>query len=368
MESFGNLLREKREEKNISLETVSRDTAISKQYLEALETENTDIFPGYTYVIGFLSNYSDYLGLDASYITKLFQGKTLQESPVPENLIIKNRMSKKLIAVIIGGALVLCTAAGFSLLYFINGKPDNTGVTAVDLNAGKGQSYTVSPIPLQQRLYKGDNIKLSVPGNVLTVNVENTLNALALETPIGLQYVELGEELEMDIDGNGSADLVVFLSDISKTDENLGAEVRMFAKADTGAPPASVETAAEGSIALDSGKALKEGSKHTVILQDKRAYPFTINASFRGVCLYRYKSDRHDAVETLLSSGDTLKMSAQNVLRVWISNANTVKMQVLAEGRYYDLEIGRPGQVSVQDIRWIKDSDGSYKLTVAEVD
>ena len=43
-------------------------------------------------------------------------------------------------------------------------------------------------------------------------------------------------------------------------------------------------------------------------------------------------------------------------------------MQLVAEGKSYDLEMGRPGQVLVEDVRWIKEADGVYKLTVAEVD
>ena len=84
--------------------------------------------------------------------------------------------------------------------------------------------------------------------------------------------------------------------------------------------------------------------------------------------MYRYKSDRNDAAENFFISGDTLKMQAQNTLCLWISNANTVKMQLIADGKSYDLEMGHPGQVSVQDIRWIKEANGVYKLTVAEVD
>ncbi|MGI5174214.1 helix-turn-helix domain-containing protein [Treponema sp. OMZ 840] len=366
MESFGAILRKTREEKNLSLETISRDTIISKQYLEALENENTDIFPGDTYVTGFLRNYSEYLGLDSVYLIKLFQGKMLQEAPVPENLIIKKRVNKKLIAAIVGGAVGLCAALIFSV-YFTVIKPRNSKLTSVDLKKNKGQSYTVSSVPLQRRLYKGDAIEVPFPDNKVTLHVSQTLNTLALTTPIGVQYVELGEELEMDVDGTGDADIVVFLSDISKEKEELGAEVRMFVKSGSAAAITS-ETVTAGTVALESGEALKEGTKHTVILQDNRAYPFTINASFRGVCLYRYKSDKHESVENLLTSGDTLKMSAQSALRLWISNANTVKMQLIAEGKSYDLEMGRPGQVLVQDVRWIKEADGVYKLTVAEVD
>lgn len=367
MESFGNLLRTKREEKNIPLETASRDTIISKQYLEALENEYIDIFPGHTYVTGFLRNYSEYLGLDSTYIVKLFKSKIMQEAPVPESLIIQKRISKKLIAAIAGGAVGLC-AAVILTLYFTVIKPGKEKTPAVDLGKDKGQSYTISAIPLQRRLYKGDTICVPFPENTVNLGVEKTLNTLALNTPLGVQYIELGEELEMDVDGSGSADIVVFLSDISKENEDLGAEVRMFVKAGSTAAMSSNELASAETVAVDSGEVLKDGTKYTVVLQDNRAYPFTINASFRGMCLYRYKSDRSDPSEHLLTSGDTLKVSAQSALRLWISNANTVKMQLVAEGKSYDLEMGRPGQVLVEDVRWIKEADGVYKLTVAEVD
>mgnify|MGYP005605425407 CR=1 FL=1 len=34
----------------------------------------------------------------------------------------------------------------------------------------------------------------------------------------------------------------------------------------------------------------------------------------------------------------------------------------------YDLDIGKAGQVVAQDIKWIKDTDGKYKLVVIELD
>ena len=367
MESFGAILRKRREEKNIGLDTVSRDTIISKQYLEALENENIDIFPGDTYVTGFLRNYGEYLGLDSAYLVKLFHGKRMQESPVPENLIIKRHINKKVLAAAVSGGVCLLALCTFLFVYFLVIKPNNKKYTAVDLKKENGQSYTVSAVPLQRRLYKKDTIIVPLAEKPVALTVDGTLNKLTLKTPIGVQYVELGEELEMDVDGSGTPDIVLFLSDVSKDKEDAGAEVRMFVKAGSEIALAD-ETSNTGAVAVESGEALKDGTKYKLILQDNRAYPFTITASFRGVCLYRYKSDRNESVENLLTSGDTLKVSAHSALRLWTSNANTVKMQVTAEGKTYDLDIGRPGQVLVEDVRWIKEADGTYKLTVSEVD
>ena len=43
-------------------------------------------------------------------------------------------------------------------------------------------------------------------------------------------------------------------------------------------------------------------------------------------------------------------------------------MQIQGDGKTVDLEIGKPGQALVQDIRWIRDAQGIYKLVVLEVE
>ena len=96
--------------------------------------------------------------------------------------------------------------------------------------------------------------------------------------------------------------------------------------------------------------------------------PTTIDATFRGACLFRYAPDRKDSVEDYFTTGDRFVTTVNNTIRVWMSNANALKLQVIGDGRTESIEVGRPGQVLVQDIKWIKDYDGKYKLVVLEVD
>ena len=63
MKSIGETLREAREQKGATVKQISQDINISKEYLSALEEETFDIFPAETYLLGFLRNYSEYLGL-----------------------------------------------------------------------------------------------------------------------------------------------------------------------------------------------------------------------------------------------------------------------------------------------------------------
>ena len=71
MESYGSLLKSAREEKGLDILAVERDTTITRQYIEAMEEEDTAVFPGEAYLIGFLHNYAEFLGLNADMIVSL---------------------------------------------------------------------------------------------------------------------------------------------------------------------------------------------------------------------------------------------------------------------------------------------------------
>jgi cytoskeletal protein RodZ len=73
MKDIGNFLRESREERGISLVEVEKDLKIRKKYLQALEEGNIDAIPGKTYLIGYLRNYSKYLGIDDENINLIIQ-------------------------------------------------------------------------------------------------------------------------------------------------------------------------------------------------------------------------------------------------------------------------------------------------------
>ena len=64
MESIGKNLRQSREQRGLNIDQIARETNISRHYLVALEEDRYEAFPAEPYVIGFLRNYSDHLGLD----------------------------------------------------------------------------------------------------------------------------------------------------------------------------------------------------------------------------------------------------------------------------------------------------------------
>ena len=115
MESYGALLKEARLAQGLDFETISRDTTITRQYLEALEAENESFFPGSPYLVGFLRNYADYLGLNTERVSNLYRAKMLQESPVPEGLIIKHR-PRWIVPTIVAVCLLLAGLITFGIL------------------------------------------------------------------------------------------------------------------------------------------------------------------------------------------------------------------------------------------------------------
>ena len=56
MDSYGELLRAAREEKNLNIDKIAREISIESRYLAGLEAEDNGVFPGEAYMIGFLRN------------------------------------------------------------------------------------------------------------------------------------------------------------------------------------------------------------------------------------------------------------------------------------------------------------------------
>ncbi len=73
MLTMGQVLREARGRRNVSLEEVEDQTHIRKKYLTALEADDYAALPEPVYTRGFLEIYADFLGLDPTFASKLYQ-------------------------------------------------------------------------------------------------------------------------------------------------------------------------------------------------------------------------------------------------------------------------------------------------------
>jgi len=98
MKDIGNFLKERREAKGISLIEVEKDLKIRKKYLQALEDGNLSIIPGKAYIVGYLRNYSKYLGIEEEDIDNIIQTyknvekeKSILQDVKEENVFIKKK-------------------------------------------------------------------------------------------------------------------------------------------------------------------------------------------------------------------------------------------------------------------------------------
>ena len=119
MDSYGELLKNARESKGLEIERIARELTIDSRYLIGLEQEDTSVFPGDAYFIGFLKNYSNYLELDTEFLLKLYHNKKLQEEPVPTELLKKLQPHSKLPWILIPSGVVVALAVFFASVFFV---------------------------------------------------------------------------------------------------------------------------------------------------------------------------------------------------------------------------------------------------------
>lgn len=82
-ETLGEKLKTAREAKRLSVRDVTRETNIVQRYIEALENNDFNKFPGETYLLGFLRSYGSFLRLDEDELLRLYKGQQISESQTP---------------------------------------------------------------------------------------------------------------------------------------------------------------------------------------------------------------------------------------------------------------------------------------------
>jgi cytoskeletal protein RodZ len=73
MIELGQFLKERREERGITLDEIAEKTKIGKRYLLAIEDGNFDIIPGEVYLRGFLRKYSLCVGMDPEETVRRYE-------------------------------------------------------------------------------------------------------------------------------------------------------------------------------------------------------------------------------------------------------------------------------------------------------
>ena len=385
MESIGEKFKEARKEKGLFVEQVARETNISKNYIEAIEDEKFDEFPGETYLIGFFRSYATYLGLNPEEIITIYKNIKIQEDPVPSELIVRKK-SAPVLPVVVTAAILLVAAGG--LYFFINkGSFPQKSImekeqtvaqtknnTAVVVKSGSGTEYEMEKTFIERNFSQGDSVLVRANDTSYKILIKETSDGkVLLELPGGAVELAKGKEILSDIDNDGNNDIRIIAKDIDtagkgavlKFDRNTDAPsvasstisseeelstVSETAVAATSAAPASSVIATAGSTSVQSRK---EGE--VVIFESAAKQPFRVNINFKRYCFMRYEADGGVREEKYFHKGDVFRLDVSNQIKIWISNAQTVSATI----NNVDYSFGSAGSVSSKIIGWSANPSGA---------
>jgi len=380
MISIGEQLKAARERMGLDLDRVSDDTNIAKRFLAALEDENFTVFPGDPYVIGFIRNYAEYLGLEPRDFITAFKNIRIQEQPVPvESLIPKRKPSPWLFAA--GGAGALGIAVILVLILILGPKGPGAGKSPAESAARAPQEYILEEAVLEKRFYEGDTVLIPLGDQKYRLLIAKISDRVAVESPIGRALFMLGEKGTLDLDKDTIPELQIFVNDFQKGDPSKGALVTLTAEdalaaalkapeAAAAAPSAESPDAAAAVLPAAAPEVPLSADLKTTVLFDKVSSPFPIvlTTIFRNYCMFRYEADRREREERYYQKGDQITINVTNTVKFWTSNAAVSKTTVQATGgRSVDLDLGGQGVVAVKQIRWVPAEGGGWNLVLVDV-
>jgi hypothetical protein len=359
VESLGVRLKSARESQHLSYDYISREVNIAGRYLEALEAEDFSIFPGEVYALGFLKSYGEYLGFNAAELMALYQKMKLQEQPVPVEQLLKRKREFpfKIVARVCAALAVAALLAGgvYVVIHLPKREPSAP-------KPRKAREYVLIDSSLERRLSLNDSFIVPYNGTQYRFTLTHLGEALTIAGPGGDILMDLGQEVVVDIDDDGFSELRITAADFVKNKASTGARLRF--EMDNSPPPVALEEA--------ETNAVRATAVATVIFASPTPYPFSVQISFQGFCLFRWEilaeRDRPGRNEQYFERNRELIIQAQNGVRIGVSNAASIKMQAIGGGRTVPLELGGAGEVIVAEIHWVKDDENRYRLVLVQLD
>ena len=363
MESLGERLKTSREERGWDYDYISRETNIATRYLEALEREDFSSFPGEPYVLGFLKSYGEFLEINPEELLSLYRSLKIQEQPVPVEELLKTPSP---LPKILGVAAIILAILGLAAgaVYLIPRLPERTQVTHPP--ARTALEYTMSADFLERRFFPGDYILVTNGYESHRLVFSSLGDAVTITTPRGPVMLDLGQEVTVNLSDSEFTELRIFAADFVRHNSASGALLRFE---QTAFSPQNLTNP----IPDITPEAFAPGREMiTIIPPSPSAFPFTLQASFQDFCLFRYEilfePGRQGRSEHFYQRTQEISITAQNGIRLGISNARAVRLQVVGGGRVVPFEAGGPGEVVAADLRWIRDEDNRFRLVLIRLD
>lgn len=376
MESIGEKLRQAREEKGYTLEQVARETHIAKRFLDAMETEDFDIFPGEPYLLGFLRTYTEFLELDSQEMVALYKNLKLQEQPAPMDELLVHKRSPK--PYIVTGAIAVGIAIlGVAAFFLLSSGALSSGASragaggagtersgADAASAAGGETINLSEEVLEQAFREGDVVTVPVGEEEFPIVFAAIGDVVTVTTPSGAQSIEAEEEVILDLNSDGRGDLRFLVRQIGTDSSESSAVVRLDRAVQSPNVAASAqvpESSAEQTETASVGSTTQTSRERSAIVIVERSTPgsFDVNVSFQGPSVVLYQRDDRERQQEVFQNGDSFQTNANDSFRLWLTNAGAARAQIAGRA----VSLGSPGQVRANLVRWVEDEEGgNYRL------
>lgn len=334
LETIGQILQTSREEKGISINEIVLQTNMGKRYLEALESDNYDIFPSETHILGFIRNYSSYLDIDPDRMIDVYKRTILQETPAPyEELTAPSPggFNSALLLTI----LALIGIGGLTALLLKGEKPGNNTILT-DTNTPP--PITSTP-PFRGNIYRGVTVaRFFKPGEIYAFPVDDAEKSLVIEKTsntaliirlMNTRYIipEGGRKM-WDFDGDLRSELSIKVTKIS----NDGAFVSLSRV------PQRIRNARENNRRTDRGPRAVTIKGNTIFKSQKRtAIKLTIKA--KGFSTVNWIKDRQERGSKALNAGSSISILAKNSIQ--ISASNPFNLNLNLNNKSMDIQTSR---------------------------
>lgn len=366
MESIGDRLRVAREDKGYSFEQVARDTHIAKRYIEAMEQDDYTVFPGEPYLVGFLQNYSEYLGLSAEEVLNRYRNLKLQEQPVPMDQLLDTGRSQRVRSAVLVTVLVVLVVAAVSALFMFTNitsvfsglfdresrpvatQPAGEGSVAGGAQNGPGSAAPVldlgSDYVLERSFFRGERFVVDINGEQVQLALDDIGEQVRVRFPGGTVSIPQGTAGLLDLDSSGAPDIRVIVRTVMLNTSPPEAVIRIDRQValgeDVGETPAGT-AASELPPTGSAGVEWRERPAQTIQTAFV-ASGFSVSLEAIRTVLVRVAVDDGDTQQHVMQPGERREFSASDHVFVSASNASSVALSV--EGT--PVSLGGAGQVS----------------------
>ena len=344
----GQILREVREEKNLSVKDVSRDTNIAIKFVIALENEDYAQFPAETFTIGFLKNYSDYLKLDTAGMMNLYRGEQLVESQQPLEELTKPTVkmialelkSNKLLP--LGIILGVCLAV--SLVYYFSENSDSSAT--VESNTPVETTENPNPVNpsaipdisyIQQSVPENSSVPFTLtPEQGFKFSVNNQQCKIfikGVKKVDGENFATIGfnifpEKKVYTFESKVGSESVLSYNNPELT--SLRREIKIVTQAVT-------DNSAKIMVRL-SGEAKPDSNNKPI-----GDVPIQVTLYFIRSSYVEFIIDGQTGERGLVSSGETKQLEARDRLEIKVGDGGAVEM--IQNGKE-KVKLGRPGRLA----------------------